>query len=135
MGYKILIVDDSPAIRRSLRKYIEQNSPWQVCGEAENGKAAIEQVQKLNPDIVLLDVQMPVMNGFEAARRIKDEHPSTQILMVSQYESGLFDRESIAAGACGFVAKSDVFSDLIPALRKIESKMQSDVIDSKRNRN
>lgn len=80
----------------------------------------------MNPEIVLLDVQMPLMNGFESDRRIKHEFPATQILMVSQFESGPFARESIAAGASGFVAKSDVSSALIPALPKIKSLMQPD---------
>lgn len=131
MAYKILIVDDSSMIRRFLSMCIEQNTDWQVCGEAENGKTAVEQVRKLHPDIVLLDVQMPIMNGFEAARRINHEFPSTQILMVSQFESGPLARESIAAGASGFVSKSDVSTELVPALREIESRMQSKAVESR----
>ncbi|MGH9500729.1 MAG: response regulator [Terriglobales bacterium] len=126
MAYKILIADDSPIVRRSLRSYIEQETDWQVCEEAENGKVAVEKVRELKPDIVLLDVQMPVMNGFEAARRIKHEFPAIQILMISQFASGPFAREAIAAGASGFVAKNDVSSELVLALRRIESLMQAE---------
>src|SRR6201981_1465524 len=62
-----IIADDSAPVRRSLRSFIEQNSGWEICGEAENGKVAVEKVKELHPDIVILDFQMPVMNGLEAA--------------------------------------------------------------------
>lgn len=67
----ILIVDDNSAVRHSLRCCIEQNPNWRVCGKAENGKVAVEKVTGLHPDIVILDLAMPVMNGFEAARQIR----------------------------------------------------------------
>ncbi|MGC1650189.1 MAG: response regulator, partial [Candidatus Sulfotelmatobacter sp.] len=70
MSHRILIVDDSAIIRHSIRICIEHNTDWEVCGEAENGKVAIEKVRQLRPDVVTLDWQMPVMNGLEAAREI-----------------------------------------------------------------
>jgi len=70
MSFKILIVDDSSSIRNLLRFFIEHNTDWQVCGEAENGQVAVEKVRELKPHAVILDLSMPVMNGLEAAREI-----------------------------------------------------------------
>jgi DNA-binding NarL/FixJ family response regulator len=74
------------------------------------------------PDIVLLDITMPRMNGFEAARRIKNESPSILILMVSQFDSAPFMREALASGASGYVVKSNASAELIPALRRLQSE-------------
>jgi YesN/AraC family two-component response regulator len=81
LPYTILLVDDSPMIRRLLRFLIEHNTDWHVCGEAENGKAAVEQVEQLHPDLVILDFQMPVMNGLEAAQQISQLAPNTAMVM------------------------------------------------------
>src|ERR1700726_2830844 len=78
---RILIVDDSSMVRSSLRSWFENSSEWQVCGEAENGKVAVEKVEELHPDVVILDLQMPVMNGLEAAREIKRLSPTTAIII------------------------------------------------------
>jgi DNA-binding NarL/FixJ family response regulator len=87
-----------------------------------DGADAVRKAREHRPDIVLLDITMPVMNGFEAARRIKHELPSTLILMVSQFDSAPFQREAITAGASGYVVKSNAASELIPALRKLHSQ-------------
>lgn len=102
-----------------LRSCIEQDPEWKVCGEAENGKQAVEKVQELKPDIVLLDLQMPVMNGLEAARRIKVVAPNTAMLMFTMHSSpGLLD-EARAAGIRGVVSKTDQLVEcLFPALRE-----------------
>ena len=81
MAPRILVVDDTQAIRRSLRLHIETETDWEICGEAENGRDAIERVKELQPDLVLLDLSMPVMNGLDAARRIKAIAPGIHILM------------------------------------------------------
>jgi chemotaxis response regulator CheB len=73
----VLIVDDSAEIRRSLRSWFEQRGDWRVCGEAENGAIAVERVKSLSPDVVILDLSMPVMNGLEAARKIGSIAPKT----------------------------------------------------------
>jgi DNA-binding NarL/FixJ family response regulator len=79
-------------------------------------------VREHRPEIVLWDIMMPVMNGFDADRRIKHELPSTLILMVSQFDSAPFAREAVAAGASGYVMKSNASNDLIPTLRRIQSQ-------------
>ena len=81
----ILIVDDDADIRHSFRAFIEQNTDWQVCGEAENGEVAVEKVRELNPDVVILDMQMPVMSGLEAARQIRLVAPETAIFMFTMH--------------------------------------------------
>ncbi len=92
-----------------------------VC-EASDGADAVRKVVEHRPDVVLLDITMPVMNGLEAARRIKHEFPLTLILVVSQYDSAPFAREAIAAGANGYIAKSNASAELIPMLRRTVSK-------------
>jgi two-component system chemotaxis response regulator CheY len=79
---RILVVDDVPAIRRSMGLVLEQEGDWTICGEAENGKVAIDRVRELRPNVVILDLSMPVMNGLEAARVIKTIAPGTRILNV-----------------------------------------------------
>ena len=85
MLHSILIVDDSALIRHSLRSCIEQDGNWEICGEAENGKIAVERVKELRPDVVILDLQMPVMDGLEAARQISRLAPNTAMLMSTMY--------------------------------------------------
>ena len=79
MSVRILIVDDSPAIRRSLCVLVAEESDWEICGEAENGKLAVEMARRLLPDVVVLDLSMPVMNGLEAARQIRETGPNIHI--------------------------------------------------------
>jgi chemotaxis response regulator CheB len=79
MAYKSLVVDDSPVIRSLIRFCIEQRTNWQVCGEAENGEVVVGKVAELNPDVVILDLQMPVMNGLDAGREIGRKAPNIPI--------------------------------------------------------
>ena len=81
MAINILLVDDSSIIRRGLRLFIERQTDWEVCGEAENGQQAVEMVKRLSPDVVILDLAMPVMNGLDAARHIRMFAPDAYILL------------------------------------------------------
>jgi DNA-binding NarL/FixJ family response regulator len=105
--HSILIVDDSAVIRRSLRTCIEQNTTWKVCGEAENGQTAVARVQELHPDIVILDFQMPIMNGLEAARQISRLAPNTTMLMFTMYSSNQLLKTAQAAGISDVISKSN----------------------------
>jgi DNA-binding NarL/FixJ family response regulator len=96
--FSVLIVDDSAMIRRCLRTAIEENQALYVCGEAENGKVAVEKVSELRPDTVILDLQMPVMNGLEAARQISNFAPDTVMLMYTMHCSDQLLRDAQAAG-------------------------------------
>jgi DNA-binding NarL/FixJ family response regulator len=115
MLHSILIVDDSPFIRRSVRRYIEANTAFDVCGEAENGKIAVEKVSELNPDIVILDLQMPVMDGMEAARQITRMSPKTAILMFTLHESEQLLNNARAVGVKDVLSKSDSVADRLLA--------------------
>lgn len=118
MHYSILIVDDSELIRHLLRFVIEHNTDWQICGEAENGKIAVEMVEELHPDMVILDFQMPVMNGLEAARRINLLAPKTAMVMFTMHNSQQLRNQAEAAGIKGVVSKSEgLTEDLIVSLR------------------
>ena len=118
MSHRILIVDDSAIIRHSIRICIEHNTDWEVCGEAENGKVAIEKVRQLRPDVVTLDWQMPVMNGLEAAREISRIAPLAILLMITLHENLLLTEEAQAAGIKEVLSKADGVSEhLIASLR------------------
>ena len=120
MSHTILIVDDNALLRQILRTCLEHDPQWKVCGEAENGKQAVERVAELKPDVVLLDLQMPVMNGLEAARQIKTVAPNTVMLMFTMYSSPALLREAQSAGIRDVVSKTEhLVERLLPALREI----------------
>jgi YesN/AraC family two-component response regulator len=116
---RVLVVDDSEVVRRGICQILQSQADIEIICEAADGADAVRKAREHRPDLVLLDITMPVMSGFEAARRIKQELPSTRILMVSQFDSAHFMREAFVAGASGYVVKSNAASELIPALRKI----------------
>jgi DNA-binding NarL/FixJ family response regulator len=116
--FKILIVDDSPVIRRVIRSSIERNTDWQVCGEAENGKDAIQKVKDLAPNVVVLDLQMPVMNGLDAGREIARIAPNAILVMFTMHRSEELVRLAHAVGIREVVSKSASTPDhLISAMR------------------
>lgn len=118
MSNSILIVDDSDALRRLIRFCIEHSTPWQVCGEAENGVDAVEKVKALHPDMVILDFQMPVMNGLEAARQIARMAPNTAMVMFTLHDSAELSEQAQAVGIQHVISKTDRFAGrLIAALR------------------
>jgi two-component system, NarL family, response regulator NreC len=119
LSYSILIVDDSALIRHSLRSCLEQNPEWRVCGEAEDGKVAVEKVKELHPDIVILDLQMPVMDGLAAARQITVVAPQTAIVMFTMHSNGQLLKAARAAGIKDVVSKSEGIADhLFASLRE-----------------
>ena len=119
---RVLVVDDSEIVRRGICQILQTQADIEVICEASDGADAVRKAREHRPHIVLLDITMPVMNGFEAARRIKHELPTTLILMVSQFDSAPFPREAIRAGASGYVVKGNAASELISALRKLHSQ-------------
>jgi DNA-binding NarL/FixJ family response regulator len=120
---RILIADDNPTVRRGLRNLIEHNHSWGVCGEAENGPDAIERVRELHPDLLLLDLVMPGMNGFEAARELAKVEPEVQILLCTIQLSTYVVKEAEKRGIPGAVSKSKAseITDGIAALLRHET--------------
>ncbi|MCU1300528.1 MAG: DNA-binding response regulator [Candidatus Sulfotelmatobacter sp.] len=119
MSHRILIVDDNKLIRHLLRSWLEQESEWEICGEAENGKVAVEGVEELRPDIVILDLQMPVMNGLEAARQIRQIAPQTALIMFTVHSSEQLLKEARASGIADVVSKCEMLSEhLLTALKR-----------------
>ena len=107
---RILVVDDNPAVRHYLRALLEQQSTWQVCAEARTGREALQRVEKSPPDLILLDFQMPDLNGIEVARKISRQFPGIPILMVTIHLSRQLAEEARKVGIRGACAKSDVGS-------------------------
>ena len=123
MKHTILIVDDSALIRRSLRSFIEKRSDWGICGEAENGQVAVEKVQQMHPEVVILDLQMPVMNGLEAARQINQLAPETAMLMFTMHNSDELQIAARTAGIRQVLSKSDAASDqLMNSLKNVAAE-------------
>jgi DNA-binding NarL/FixJ family response regulator len=120
---RILVVDDNPAVRRYLRRALEQQEGWCVCDEARNGQEAVDRFQKIRPDVIVLDFQMPEMNGLDAARIISRLSPETPILMVTLYLSRQLSEEARKAGVRGACTKTDVgcVVDAVGALLREET--------------
>ncbi len=107
---RILVVDDNPAVRHYLRALLEQQTAWQVCYEARTGREALQRVEKNQPDMILLDFQMPDLNGLDVARQVSKLFPEIPILMVTIHLSKQLAEEARKAGIRGACAKSDVGS-------------------------
>jgi DNA-binding NarL/FixJ family response regulator len=107
---RIMVVDDNPAVRRYLRGVLEQQDGWKVCDEARNGQEAVERFTQIRPDVLILDFQMPDLNGLDAARVIGKVSPETPILLVTLYLSKHLSDEAKKAGIRGACAKTDISS-------------------------
>jgi DNA-binding NarL/FixJ family response regulator len=114
---RILIADDHNLVRRGLKALIESRPGWQVCGEAHTGRDAAVKAEQMKPDVVILDISMPGLNGVEAARRIRKTSPNTEILILSVHYSDQLIRDILEAGARGYVMKSDSDRDLLVAVQ------------------
>jgi DNA-binding NarL/FixJ family response regulator len=116
---RILLADDHDVVRRGLSALLANRPDWQVVGEAQNGREAVSLAVKLKPQVAVLDLSMPELNGLEATRQIRKEVPETEVLVFSMYESEQFVRDLLAAGARGYVLKSDVTTQLLTAVETV----------------
>jgi len=116
MPVRILIADDHHVVRTGLRALLESKSGWQVCAEATNGREAVEQAGQLKPDVAVLDIGMPLLNGVEATRQIRKLSPHTEILILTMHDSELLVQEVLDAGAHGYILKDDADRNLIAAV-------------------
>jgi DNA-binding NarL/FixJ family response regulator len=116
---RILIADDHDLMRRGLKTIVESQPGWQVCDEAHTGREAVAKAKETKPDVAILDISMPELNGIEAARSIRKASPDTEILILSVHYSDQLIREILEAGASGYIMKSDPDRDLINALENL----------------
>ncbi len=119
MAFRILVADDHEVVRRGLCALLQAQPEWEVCGEAADGREALEKTQKLRPDVVILDIGMPSLNGLEATRQILKTNPQTKILILTLHDSDQVVREVLNAGARGFLLKSDAARDLVAAVEAL----------------
>ena len=117
----ILIVDDSPLIRRSLRTVFEQQPDWAVCGEAEDSYEGIAKAKILQPDLIVIDLAMPRLNGISASRMLKKLVPATPIVMFTAFTNPCFRKAAFAAGLDAFVDKSEGTTSLVRSIQRLLS--------------
>ena len=119
---RILIADDHEVARQGIRSLLESHAEWEVCGEARDGREAVDYASRLKPDVLLLDIGMPNLNGLDAARQILATMPEARILILTVHDSEQVVREVLAAGARGFLLKSDAGRDLLAAVEALQHR-------------
>jgi two-component system response regulator NreC len=132
---RVLIVDDHAFIRRGVQTILHAFPEWEFCGEAENGKDAIRLADELKPEVIIMDVSMPGLNGIEATRAIRKTQPGVKIVLLTLHESSELLRSAFRAGARGYLLKTDAEQELVRALTVvigegayISPKMDSEVV-------
>ncbi len=136
MPVRILVADDHPVVRTGLRVLLESKTGWQVCAEAANGREAVEKASQLKPDVAVLDIGMPLLNGVEATRQIRKLSPQTEILILTMHDSEQLIQEVLGAGANGYILKDDADRNLVAAvdaLRRHKPYLSSRVSDAVSN--
>jgi DNA-binding NarL/FixJ family response regulator len=122
MNLRILVADDHEIVRRGLCELLQKREGWEVCGEASNGREAVEMAKQLKPDVVIVDIGMPVLNGLDAARQLRQLDSHFKVIVLTITDSDQVIREALDAGARGFVLKSDAARDLVAAVEALQSK-------------
>ena len=116
MPLRILVVDDHAVVRRGVRSLLESHQGWEVCGEATTGRDAVEQSRQLRPDVVVMDLSLPELNGLDATRQILKDGPGIEVLVLTMHHSEELARDVLRAGARGYIMKSDADENLIAAV-------------------
>ncbi len=121
MKLRILIADDHEVVRRGLATLLQNHEGWEICGEARDGRETVELAKQLKPDVVVLDVGMPNLNGLAATRQLSQQNPRVKIVVLTITDSDQVIREALDAGARAFVLKSDAVRDLVSAVEALQS--------------
>lgn len=116
---RVLLADDHTILREGIRHMLQYCDDIQIVGEAQDGAEAVQRVGELRPDIVVMDIAMPGLNGIEATRLIRERHPATQVLVLSQYDDRQYVVSLLKAGASGYIPKHALGADMIAALRAV----------------
>jgi DNA-binding NarL/FixJ family response regulator len=116
---RILVADDHEVVRRGVRTLLERHPGWEVCAEVANGREAVEKVRELKPDIVVMDLTMPQLNGVEATKQILRTLPDARVIILSVHDSEQLVRQIVDAGACGYVLKSGAGRELVTAVESV----------------
>jgi DNA-binding NarL/FixJ family response regulator len=116
---RVLLADDHAMVRKGFRLILEAQPDMEIAGEAGNGREAVDLAEKLHPDVVVMDVAMPELNGIEATRRLAASSPHTRVLALSMHKDSVYVREILRAGARGYLLKDSIDTDLINAVRAV----------------
>ena len=116
---RVLVVDDHAFIRRGVNSILQSFPEWELCAEAENGQEAVRLADELRPEVIIMDVSMPVLNGIEATKLISRSHPEIKIVLLTLHDSAELLRSGFRAGARGYLLKSDAEQELLKALRVV----------------
>jgi two-component system, NarL family, nitrate/nitrite response regulator NarL len=116
---KVLVVDDHPVIRRGIQAILHASPEWEFCGQADNGNDAIRLAEELRPEIIVMDVSMPGLNGIEAARAIRKTQPKMKIVLLTLHQSADLVRSAFRAGARGYILKAEAEQELLKALSTV----------------
>jgi len=117
--WSVLVVDDNSSVRKLICELFSRESDFQVCAEAENGREAVLKARGVNPDLIVTDLSMPLMNGLEETCALKKVMPDVPVIIYSAHMDSFFEKEALAAGASAAVAKTDVVAALIPTARAL----------------
>ena len=118
---RILVADDHELVRRGIRGLLRARRGWTVVGEAMNGREAIEKANRLKPDVAILDISMPYLDGLQATRQIRESTPNTEVVILTMHESDQMVRRVLDAGALGYVLKSDLATHLVKAVKNVSA--------------
>jgi DNA-binding NarL/FixJ family response regulator len=122
MKLRILLADDHEIVRRGLCALLQKREGWEICGECSDGREAVEMAKKLKPDVIIVDIGMPHLNGLETTRQLVQYDPNFKVIVLTITDSDQVIREALDAGARGFVLKSDAARDLVSAVEALQSK-------------
>jgi DNA-binding NarL/FixJ family response regulator len=122
MKLRILLADDHEIVRRGLCALLQKHEGWEVCGEASDGREAVEMAKRLKPDVVIVDIGMPHLNGLDTTRQLLQHDPNFKVIILTINDSDQIIREALDAGARGFVLKNDAARDLVSAVEALQSK-------------